>query len=42
VDDWGGRWAPGVAPDRRDYASAFDFADPDGNTWVLQEKGYSA
>ena len=37
VDDWQGDWLPGVAPDRRDYASAAEFADPDGNTWMLQE-----
>jgi len=30
-------WAPGVDPEHRDYASFADFADPDGNTWVLQE-----
>ncbi len=30
-------WAPGVDPAHRDYASFADFADPDGNTWVLQE-----
>ena len=30
-------WEPGVDPDRRDYGSFVDFADPDGNTWVLQE-----
>jgi hypothetical protein len=27
-------------PERRDYASFADFADPDGNTWILQETGY--
>ncbi len=32
-------WQPGPAPDRTDYASFVDFADPDGNTWVLQERG---
>ncbi|WP_410594016.1 VOC family protein [Amycolatopsis sp. lyj-23] len=36
--DWQGDFAPGVDPDRRDYASFFDFADPDGNTWVVQER----
>lgn len=41
IADWQGDWASGAAPDRRDYASMFDFADPDGNTWVLQEIGYS-
>lgn len=29
--------ANGVRPRRRDYAS---FADPCGNTWVIQEIGY--
>jgi hypothetical protein len=40
VDDWQGDWAAGVAPDHRGYASIADFADPDGNTWLLQEIGY--
>lgn len=40
--DWQGDFAPGVDPDRRDYASFFDFADPDGNTWVVQERGHQA
>jgi catechol 2,3-dioxygenase-like lactoylglutathione lyase family enzyme len=31
---------PGVDPDHNDYNSFADFADPDGNTWVLQERGY--
>jgi len=35
-------WHPGVDPDHTDYNSFADFADPDGNTWVLQEKDYSA
>ena len=30
-------WEPGPDPEHRDYASFADFADPDGNTWVLQE-----
>jgi len=30
-------WAPGADPEHGDYASFADFADPDGNTWVLQE-----
>ncbi|WP_435812890.1 hypothetical protein [Streptomyces mirabilis] len=34
-----GDWASGPDPDRRDYASFADFADPDGNTWTLQEIG---
>ena len=40
VDDWKGGWQPGTDPQRRDYASFADFADPDGNAWVLQEIGY--
>jgi catechol 2,3-dioxygenase-like lactoylglutathione lyase family enzyme len=40
IDDWTGGWQPGVDPGRRDYASVADFADPDGNTWVLQEIGH--
>jgi len=32
-----GGWSPGPDPEHRDYASFADFADPDGNTWVLQE-----
>ena len=40
IDDWKGGWQPGPDPQRRDYASFADFADPDGNTWVLQEIGY--
>jgi hypothetical protein len=40
VDGWKGGWEPGADPERRDYASFADFADPDGNTWVLQEIGY--
>lgn len=40
VDDWKGGFQPGPDPRRRDYASFADFADPDGNSWVLQEIGY--
>jgi hypothetical protein len=32
-----GAWTPGPNPERRDYESFADFADPDGNTWILQE-----
>jgi catechol 2,3-dioxygenase-like lactoylglutathione lyase family enzyme len=32
-----GEWQPGPDPEHNDYASFADFADPDGNTWVLQE-----
>jgi len=31
---------PGVDPAHNDYNSFAEFADPDGNTWVLQERGY--
>ena len=34
-----GEWKPGPDPERGDYQSFADFADPDGNTWVLQERG---
>jgi hypothetical protein len=27
-------------PARSDYASFADFSDPDGNRWILQERGY--
>jgi catechol 2,3-dioxygenase-like lactoylglutathione lyase family enzyme len=30
-------WAAGVDPAHRRFNSFADFADPDGNTWVLQE-----
>jgi catechol 2,3-dioxygenase-like lactoylglutathione lyase family enzyme len=33
-------WEPGVDPEHRKYASFADFADPDGNSWVLQEVGH--
>ena len=32
-----GEWAPGPDPQRSNYGSFADFADPDGNIWVLQE-----
>jgi catechol 2,3-dioxygenase-like lactoylglutathione lyase family enzyme len=41
VGAWDGGFAPGLDPERRDYASFAEFADPDGNTWVLQERGFS-
>jgi catechol 2,3-dioxygenase-like lactoylglutathione lyase family enzyme len=31
-------WAPGPDPEHTDYNSFADFTDPDGNTWVLQER----
>ena len=39
VETWAGGWSAGPDPKRRDYAS---FADPDGNTWTLQERGHRA
>lgn len=42
VDAWGGGFADGLDPQRSDYASSASFADPDGNTWVLQERRYRA
>lgn len=40
IENWAGGWSEGLDPLRRDYASFADFADPDGNTWTLQERGY--
>lgn len=37
VDRETGEWRPGPHPARGRYESFADFADPDGNTWVLQE-----
>src|SRR3954449_2315120 len=34
-----GTWVPGPDPERRDYQSFAEFSDPDGNRWVLQERG---
>jgi catechol 2,3-dioxygenase-like lactoylglutathione lyase family enzyme len=33
-----GTWVTGPAPARHDYNSFADFSDPDGNTWILQER----
>jgi predicted enzyme related to lactoylglutathione lyase len=30
--------APGLDPERRTYATFLTFKDPDGNTWLVQEK----
>lgn len=38
VDTWAGGFSDGLDPQRRDYASFAEFADPDGNTWTLQER----
>jgi catechol 2,3-dioxygenase-like lactoylglutathione lyase family enzyme len=35
-------WKQGVHPDHVKYSSFADFADPEGNTWVLQEVDYEA
>ena len=40
IGAWDGGFAPGLDPARGDYASFADFSDPDGNRWVLQERGY--
>jgi catechol 2,3-dioxygenase-like lactoylglutathione lyase family enzyme len=40
IDSWLGGFAPGLDPALKDYASFADFTDPDGNSWVLQERGY--
>jgi catechol 2,3-dioxygenase-like lactoylglutathione lyase family enzyme len=32
-----GAWAPGADPQRRSYMYFAEFADPDGNLWLLQE-----
>ena len=40
ISNWKGGFLPGTDPERRDYASLAEFADPDGNTWVIQEIGY--
>jgi catechol 2,3-dioxygenase-like lactoylglutathione lyase family enzyme len=40
IGAWDGSFAPGFDPARGDYASFASFADPDGNRWVPQERGY--
>jgi predicted enzyme related to lactoylglutathione lyase len=40
IGAWDGGFAPGLDPARGDYASFATFSDPDGNNWVLQERGY--
>jgi catechol 2,3-dioxygenase-like lactoylglutathione lyase family enzyme len=40
IGAWDGGFAPGLDPVRGDYASFANFSDPDGNSWVLQERGY--
>jgi catechol 2,3-dioxygenase-like lactoylglutathione lyase family enzyme len=40
IGAWDGGFALDLDPARRDYASFASFSDPDGNGWVLQERGY--
>jgi len=40
IGAWDGGFALGLDPQRGDYASFADFSDPDGNRWVLEERGY--
>jgi catechol 2,3-dioxygenase-like lactoylglutathione lyase family enzyme len=40
IGAWDGTFASGLDPARGDYASFANFSDPDGNSWVLQERGY--
>jgi len=37
-----GRQEDGPDPERRDYNSFFEFRDPDGNSWMVQEVGHQA
>jgi catechol 2,3-dioxygenase-like lactoylglutathione lyase family enzyme len=37
---WRGGFCPGLDANRADYASFADFCDPDGNAWVMQERGH--
>jgi len=37
-----GRQEGGPDPERRDYNSFFEFQDPDGNGWMVQEVGHQA
>src|SRR5215831_10918671 len=38
IGAWDGGFALGLDPVRGDYASFANFSDPDGNSWVLQER----
>ena len=42
ADDWQGDWVPGIDPGHRAHASIAEFADPDGNTWLIQEVGHAS
>ena len=41
IGAWDGGFASGLDPERGDYASFANFSDPDGNSWVLQERDYA-
>ena len=40
IEAWDGGFALGLDPAHGDYASFANFSDPDGDNWVLQERGY--
>jgi len=40
IGAWDGGFARGLDLSRGDYASFANFSDPDGNSWVLQERGH--
>jgi catechol 2,3-dioxygenase-like lactoylglutathione lyase family enzyme len=40
IGAWDGGFASGLDPTRGNYASFANFSDPDGNSWVLQERGF--
>lgn len=37
---WQGRFRLGADRHRTDYSSFADFTDPDGNAWIIQERGH--
>ena len=37
-----GRQVDGPDPERSDYSTFFEFQDPDGNGWLVQEVGHQA
>ena len=39
---WVGRYRLGADPNRADYSSFADFTDPDGNAWIIQERGHAS
>jgi catechol 2,3-dioxygenase-like lactoylglutathione lyase family enzyme len=41
IGAWDGGFAPGPDLAHGDYASFANFSDPDGNSWLLQERGYA-